>query len=84
MRKCAFILGLALGYVLGTRAGRERYEQIKKVAGAAWESTPVVKLRSRASGFARDRVQSAQDYVVGKGRHIVHAATAPKREDGTA
>ncbi|MFE2328097.1 YtxH domain-containing protein [Streptomyces sp. NPDC059385] len=28
--KATFLAGLALGYVLGTRAGRERYEQLKK------------------------------------------------------
>jgi len=27
-----FVLGLAVGYVLGSRAGRERYEQIKRTA----------------------------------------------------
>jgi hypothetical protein len=26
---------LAVGYVLGTRAGRERYEEIKRIAGRA-------------------------------------------------
>ncbi|MFJ8080991.1 YtxH domain-containing protein [Streptomyces sp. NPDC096205] len=30
--KLTFVAGLALGYVLGTRAGRERYEQLKKSA----------------------------------------------------
>ncbi|GLZ79487.1 hypothetical protein Afil01_42940 [Actinorhabdospora filicis] len=28
MRKVAFAAGLAIGYVLGAKAGRERYEQI--------------------------------------------------------
>lgn len=28
MRKMAFAAGLAIGYVLGAKAGRERYEQI--------------------------------------------------------
>lgn len=28
---------LAFGYVVGTRAGRERYEQIRKLAGEAAE-----------------------------------------------
>ncbi|MFG1943776.1 YtxH domain-containing protein [Nonomuraea sp. NPDC048826] len=27
-----FVMGLAVGYVLGSRAGRERYEQIKRTA----------------------------------------------------
>ncbi|MFI0236216.1 YtxH domain-containing protein [Streptomyces sp. NPDC016845] len=30
--RLTFIAGLALGYVLGTRAGRERYEKLKKTA----------------------------------------------------
>lgn len=30
--KLTFVAGLALGYVIGTRAGRERYEQMKKSA----------------------------------------------------
>ncbi|BAC73396.1 MULTISPECIES: hypothetical protein [Streptomyces] len=30
--RLTFVAGLALGYVLGTRAGRERYEQLKKAA----------------------------------------------------
>ncbi|GLF93830.1 YtxH domain-containing protein [Streptomyces yaizuensis] len=28
--RLSFVAGLALGYVLGTRAGRERYEQLRK------------------------------------------------------
>lgn len=32
MRRLTFIAGLAVGYVLGTKAGRERYEQLKKSA----------------------------------------------------
>ncbi|KUL37274.1 hypothetical protein ADL22_22165 [Streptomyces sp. NRRL F-4489] len=30
--RLTFIAGLAVGYVLGTRAGRERYEQLRKSA----------------------------------------------------
>lgn len=39
--KFAFVLGAAIGYVLGTRAGRERYEQIKRGAKALWGTEPV-------------------------------------------
>jgi CBS domain-containing protein len=34
-----FTLGLAAGYVLGARAGRERYQQIKSLVGQATEKT---------------------------------------------
>ncbi|RBM19016.1 hypothetical protein [Streptomyces sp. PT12] len=30
MRKLTFMAGVAVGYVLGARAGRERYEQLKE------------------------------------------------------
>ncbi|CAM5725024.1 hypothetical protein SFUMM280S_07560 [Streptomyces fumanus] len=30
--RLTFVVGLAVGYVLGTRSGRERYEQLKKTA----------------------------------------------------
>lgn len=31
-KRLMFVAGLAVGYVLGTRAGRERYEQMRKSA----------------------------------------------------
>lgn len=40
--KVAFVLGAGLGYVLGTRAGREQYEKIKSGARSALDH-PVVK-----------------------------------------
>lgn len=40
--KAAFILGAAVGYVLGTRAGREQFEKIKAGARSAMDH-PAVK-----------------------------------------
>lgn len=39
--KMMFAAGLAVGYVLGTRAGRERYEQIKRMAQRVADSPTV-------------------------------------------
>ena len=39
--KAGLVVGLAVGYVLGTRAGRERYEQIKAAALKVWNLDPV-------------------------------------------
>ena len=41
MSKISFLLGAAAGYVLGARAGRQRYEQIRSGAAKAWQSQPV-------------------------------------------
>ncbi|MDP9801048.1 putative membrane protein [Arcanobacterium wilhelmae] len=43
------------GYVLGTRAGHERYEQIKAGAQKVWESKPVRKGR----GAAKEQAEAA-------------------------
>ncbi|MCD0451087.1 hypothetical protein LO762_18055 [Actinocorallia sp. API 0066] len=36
MKRVIFAGGLAVGYVLGARAGRERYEQIRRAALDVW------------------------------------------------
>lgn len=41
MKKLTLIAAAAAGYVLGTRAGRERYEQIKTQATQVWNNPKV-------------------------------------------
>ncbi|KRE39482.1 hypothetical protein ASG73_03985 [Janibacter sp. Soil728] len=41
MSKISFLLGAGAGYVLGARAGRKRYEQIRSGANQLWKSKPV-------------------------------------------
>ena len=47
--KTGIILGLGIGYVLGTRAGRERYESIRSAATRI-RSTPMVSDAVRVQG----------------------------------
>ena len=44
--KLTLLAGLAAGYVLGTRAGRERYEQIRQAADAFMGSRTAQTLES--------------------------------------
>ncbi|MCB7135091.1 YtxH domain-containing protein [Cellulosimicrobium marinum] len=39
--KIALLVGVGIGYVLGTRAGRERFEEIKVKAQDLWRSEDV-------------------------------------------
>ena len=41
MSKLSFIAGLAVGYVLGAKAGQKRYAQIRTQAERVWSSDPV-------------------------------------------
>jgi len=41
MTQLLFLAGLGTGFVLGSRAGRERYEQIRSTAQNVWQSPAV-------------------------------------------
>ena len=49
--RTGLVAGVALGYVLGTRAGRERYEQIKRAAGEARKHPAVAQLVDQGVGL---------------------------------
>ncbi|MGW0312220.1 YtxH domain-containing protein [Streptomyces flavidovirens] len=57
--RLTFIAGLALGYVLGTRAGRERYEQLKKSARQVAQNPAVRNAAESAAHNGRDFADKA-------------------------
>ncbi|MGW7189586.1 YtxH domain-containing protein, partial [Streptomyces sp. NPDC054838] len=68
--KVTFVVGLAVGYVLGTRAGRERYEQLKKSARQVAQ-TPAVRNAAESAGQA-GRAYTGKAFAV-VGDKIGHA-----------
>lgn len=50
-----FIVGLGAGYVLGARAGRQRYEQIASAASKVWNSDAVSRPREQAVEFVQEQ-----------------------------
>jgi hypothetical protein len=56
-----FIIGFAVGYVVGARAGRERYEQMKKAATQVVQSPPVQKATQAAGAKATELTKAAKD-----------------------
>ena len=57
--KSGFLVGLGAGYVLGTRAGQERYQQIVDAAGRLRENPGVQRLTgevNRTVSVGKDRV----------------------------
>ena len=59
--RVTFLAGLAVGFVAGTRAGRERYEQMKKLARKAAESPAVRKATQAAGAKATELAKVARD-----------------------
>jgi hypothetical protein len=64
--RIAFFAGLAAGFVIGARAGRERYEQLKKLARKAADSPAVQQAAGAAQAQAAGLARSARDKVTGK------------------
>lgn len=63
MRKITMLLGLGVGYVLGARAGRERYDQLKGAFGELKDTSArivqrpeVQKARNRIMRMASDKL----------------------------
>ena len=61
-----FVAGLAAGYVLGAQAGRERYEQLKKLSQRAAGNPPVQKATSAVSSKAAELGKTAKDKATEK------------------
>ena len=59
--KATFLAGLAIGFIAGTRAGRERYEQMVKMARKTAENPTVRKVTRAAGGKATELTKVAKD-----------------------
>lgn len=61
--KFLLLVGFGVGYVLGARAGRARYNQIAKLANKVWNTPPVQAGAEAVSNFAAERYEDAREYV---------------------
>jgi hypothetical protein len=72
--KLLFLLGLGVGYVFGTRAGRKRYEQIKAAAQNIWESEPV----QWSVNQVQDAVGDVAEEAITAAKKVIHQVTGEK------
>ena len=71
MRRIIFLFGIGVGYVLGSRAGRARYEQIKRAARAFRENPAVQEKAQWLQHQAGDAFESARRTVGDKAPVVV-------------
>lgn len=69
MRKAIFVLGAAIGFVFGARAGRDTYDKIVEYAKQVWEHPKVQQARStaqaRGTDLSKQAAAKAPDYAKG-------------------
>jgi hypothetical protein len=71
MSKLSLSVAGAVGYVLGARAGRGRYEQIVEVSRRVWNDPRVQEATTQVQSRASDTVRSAVPVVSAKVRSTV-------------
>jgi len=69
--KILFIAGLGIGYVLGTRAGRERYEQLKTQVARLWNDPRVQKQVDAVEGYVKDKAPDVAEFVADGAKKVV-------------
>lgn len=89
MSKLTLIAAGAAGYVLGARAGRERYEQIADGARRVMRNPRVQSARQQAQDAVSEQAAAARDVVVEKAKETASTAASAaadkvRRGDGGA
>jgi hypothetical protein len=73
--KTGLIVGLAVGYYYGAKAGRERYEQIERVLQPIRESDVYLQLTDKARGAAgyglRETANRAREAAFGSDGPVI-------------
>lgn len=68
--KLTLLAGAAIGYVLGAKAGRQRYEQIMGRAKKTWSSEPVQSKIDTATQAVKARAPELADKVGEAAKHV--------------
>ena len=80
-------IGVAIGYVLGTRDGRERYDAIKAKVTELWEDPRVAKARKDVEAYARqqapiirERAEAAAKAAPGVAKDVAEQVSATAKD----
>jgi hypothetical protein len=82
--KLVLLVGVGIGYVLGARAGRERYEEIKRAVGRLWNDPRVQHQVRTVEDFARDKAPDVVDFLGDSAKKAVQRKPAAKRPTTTS
>ncbi|ABL80457.1 MULTISPECIES: hypothetical protein [unclassified Nocardioides] len=83
MKKLTLLAGVAVGYVLGTRAGRERYEQIKAGANRLAQNPKVQAAAGKAQDTVAQQAATAADLAKEKAGDMASTAADKVRREAS-
>jgi hypothetical protein len=82
MKKLPLLAAAAVGYVLGTRAGRERYEQIKSGARKMSQNPKVQEVAHKATDVATQQATAAAELAKDKVGPVASSVADKVRGNG--
>ena len=82
--KILLLVGFGVGYVLGSRAGRERYEQIKRGWLSFWNSPGVQAQVQSAQEFVTDKAPDVVDFVSDTAKKFVSRSDSKPKSKSTS
>ena len=81
MSKISMLAAAAVGYVLGARAGRDRYDQISEKAHGFWENPKVRQAAADAKDVAAEQAPVVKDKITDAANKVADKTT--KKGSGT-
>jgi hypothetical protein len=84
--KILLVVGLGVGYVLGARAGRERYDDIKRTAQRFWGDPRVQRQVNQAETFVKDKAPDVAEFLTDGAKKVVSqvSSTAKPARGGSS
>lgn len=82
--KILFATGLAVGYVLGTRAGREKYDQLKRAVKGFWNDPRVQRRVDQVEEFVREKAPEVAEFVSDNAKKVVGRSASSSSAKGGA
>jgi oxygen-dependent protoporphyrinogen oxidase len=78
--KLLFVSGLAVGYVLGARAGRKRYDQMRSTAAKVWESPGLQKQVHQVEDFVAEALGDVPGVLIDGAKRVVTQLSGGRRQ----
>jgi hypothetical protein len=75
--KILLAVGLGVGYVLGSRAGREKYDDLVARVQKFWNDPRVQTQVSNAQGFVKEKAPDVADFLSNTVKKAAPAARKP-------
>jgi hypothetical protein len=81
--KILLLAGVAVGYVLGARAGREKYNELVSTANKFWNDPRVQERVEQVQGFVKEKGPEVSGFVQDNAKRVTDTVTGKKKSDGS-